>query len=135
MNFVHALLFLGLFLNFFVRNYIMAPARRKPVQIAVQEDLAQSAEPKTEDITSGNERTHVEQLVTQMEEEADAHLALLHSCAEETCCHLKCRNSRPRIKNGKSRNYCIPNTINSFQRCNGFAVPESLKVRKSLKDL
>lgn len=136
MNFVHAALFFGLFLNFFVQNYIKQQASHKKSPVLVVPKTAKSVSiEKNEVISSETETTHVKQLVAQMEKENDSHMGQLHSCATETCCHLRCWSSQNGLKNGRHYNYCIPESMNAFHSFKASTVPETLKCRKLFKDL
>lgn len=138
MNFVHAALFFGLFMNFFVQNYVkkQVSRRKSPVLVLPKESKRQHLNHTTGVISPDNENNNVKHLCrTQMEkEQAVSGVEELQACATETCCHLGCKDSRNGIKNGRHYNYCIPQTMNVFQRVNGFTVPESLKYQK-LKNL
>lgn len=134
MNFIHAALFFGLFVNFFVKSYIKKPPPKKNPTLICSKDPQPYLEKKPEK-SSGAGNTHIKQLVAQMEKEAGSHLARLHSCSKDTCCHLNCGVLQCAKRNGKQYNYCIPESMNSYPKYNGLSVPESLKNRKTFKGL
>lgn len=136
MNFIHAALFLGLFLNFFIKSYIKKPPPKKSSPVLVCKDLPKMClGEKLSEAPLNGERTHVKQLVSQLEKEAGTHLAQMHSSAAETCCHLNCGAVHCAKRSGRQYNYCIPESMNTYPKFNGLSVPESLKHRNLFKEL
>lgn len=93
MNFIHALLFFGLFLNFFVQNYIRRSNQRKAAPTTlVSNEKAQlcsknhkSNLPKEENDDSGME-------------DVCNYRTQFHRCSKQEDCNLNCR--APVVRNG-----------------------------------
>ncbi|XP_054719824.1 elongation of very long chain fatty acids protein 7-like [Uloborus diversus] len=130
MNFVHALLFLGLFLNFFVKSYIHRTPTKRPSFKLVSSEKADAC--STEETTCVSNKIqkngYVKQLVAQIAEETERHRMNLHRCAAETCCNISCRKSHQ--KTGSHLNDCLPE-LSYFPKQNGV----SLQNKKDSKAL
>ncbi|KAG8188616.1 hypothetical protein JTE90_005971 [Oedothorax gibbosus] len=89
MNFIHALLFFGLFLNFFVQSYVRRSNTRKKSPSLVSNDRPEPCL-----------RNHVED--TKMEEATPNYRMQVHKCSDQDC-NLNCRFPLPNdlVSNGK----------------------------------
>ena len=113
MNFVHAALFLGLFLNFFVQNYIRKQISHKksPVLVIPRENKRPVINEITNGVSSESKKTHAKQLMKQKDKESDFHLSHLNFCAKEMCSHLRCRNFQNGFISGRHCNWRIAGSM------------------------
>ncbi|GFT18912.1 elongation of very long chain fatty acids protein [Nephila pilipes] len=111
MNFIHALLFFGLFLNFFVQNYIRKN-NAKPNPTLVSSEKARVCSKnhsiETSDLEA-SENGFTKQTVSEIE--LFNYRVKIHKCIKEEDCKLNCRSPvRSSVEESKSQNG-YPETI------------------------